>query len=70
MDVQKAAFNYVPYPGDAGRLKPFASGRLESPRFVGEFAAQNRFTGNFGGGVDIGLKQRRRIRPEFRDFPS
>lgn len=69
MRVHQGQFNYVRYLpwGRRGRLEPFVTG---GPGFVVYTIGSNndtKFAGNFGGGVDVRLRPRWRLRAEFRD---
>lgn len=71
MRVHSVAFNYVRYLRQAGRVQPFATGGVGFSVFHPRFSpAETEFTTNFGGGADIRLSQRIKLRLDLRDFIS
>jgi len=69
MRVHQAQFNYVRYVpwGRRGRLEPFVTAGLGFVTYAIAGDRNTKFAGNFGGGVDVRLHPRWRLRAEFRD---
>ena len=69
MRVHQGQFNYVRYVpwGRRGPLEPFVTAGLGFVTYAVPGNLSTKFAGNFGGGVDVRLHPRWRLRTEFRD---
>lgn len=70
MHVHSVSFNYVRYLRRSDRFGVFATGGLGFVGYHIEFEAQDKLSGNFGGGVDARLRPHVYLRAEFRDTIS
>jgi hypothetical protein len=66
-NAHHVSFNYVRYLVGSGRWRTFVTGGLGVAHFSRTFKP-TKFSGNFGGGLDLSLRSNVSLRFEYRDF--